>query len=187
MYTTENLYSQQVSVYTDLQKEGRARSAPNTKPLDDETDYDPPTIVKILRAQQQGTIFRTAASQVKQRDCKLAVSQEGLLFCKAHLDGAIQFVLPPSLQQRISMKSHFSSLAGHPSHYQMYDTRSQAFYWHHVAADVDFVVHNCSISAGNHSKFHQRCNILLFLASDPFEPIGMDFVESFPKVVQSSQ
>lgn len=56
-----------------------------------------------------------AAAQGEQCSCRTLVHMEGLLERKAHINGAFQDVLPPSLRQRLLIMSPLQKLRGTPA------------------------------------------------------------------------
>lgn len=114
LYAIDSLDDPHAPVHTVEQDGDHARNVPKTNPTDDEADFDPPTTVKIVRTQQQDFVCRAAAIPVRQRSCEFTVNKESKLFLKAHIDGAIQVMLAPSLWQRVPIILHYLPIAGHP-------------------------------------------------------------------------
>lgn len=112
LYVFDNFDSPSALVHAVVLKEDRVRDVLNTKPSNGKAENDPPITVKMIEVQQQDNISRTAKTQVRQGNSKFTVSQEGLLVHKAHIDAAIQVVLPPSLRHYILLMLHYSPLAG---------------------------------------------------------------------------
>lgn len=81
---------------------------------------------------------------------------------------------------------HYSPFAEHASQRQMYETLRRTFYWHHIAADFDYVVRNFASCARNNSMCRHRFNKPLSPASEPLEISIKNSVGPFPKMVHSN-
>lgn len=113
--------------------------------------------------------------------------QEGLLVRKAHIDGAIQVVVPPSLRQRALVMSHYLSVAEQLVQRRMYSTLGQTFYLPTIVAGVDNFSHNSASGARKSSEYCHRRNVRLLRTSEPLELVAMYFDGSFPKPWQGNQ
>lgn len=72
-------------------------------------------------------------------------------------------------------------------HYRrMYDAFSKTFYWRSMAANVVYIVRNCTSSAQNIPRYRHGRNMHIFPASGPLELTTMNVVGPFPKSVQGS-
>lgn len=129
-----------IMMYTFSHDEKHPRPLLGINPSSDKIQQDPLPGVKILRAQQQDNLCRTAAIHVGQRSCKSAVNKVNFVVRKGHTDGAIQILLPPSLRQRVLTMSYNPPIAGCPGQRRMYDTLKIAFYSSHRSADFDNIV-----------------------------------------------
>lgn len=76
------------------QYEGHSQTVLDTNASNDKIKYDPQTFVGVLRAQQQFTLCRTVAAKLGQRNFKFILNNKVLILRKAHIDRAIQIVLP---------------------------------------------------------------------------------------------
>lgn len=102
-------------------------------------------------------------------------------------DGAIHFVIQPSLLQLMLMVSHHLSIAGHPGQQRMHDTLHRNFYWLHTTADVIQIVNTCPRSARNNFSSAIGINSSSSQPLSSWTLVAMDVVGPFPKTVEDSE
>lgn len=90
LYAISNHNNLPHSAHSVLHDVNHVQVVQDTSPSCDKAEYTPQTAVKIVRAHQYNTLYRTAAAQVGQRNCDFKVYKKGLLVLKARIDSAIQ-------------------------------------------------------------------------------------------------
>lgn len=159
----------------------------NTNTSSDEIIYAPSSTIKIIRAQQQATLCRPSAAQVGPRMCKSTVDNDGLLVRKAHIDGAIQIMLPSALRQNVLMMPHYPTITGYPSQRRMYKSLKRTLFWPHMAA-VDYcAVRNCTSCDWNIPKYYHSHHLRLLPTTGPLKLIAIYVVGPLPKTVHSGK
>lgn len=69
----------------------------------------------------------------------------------------------------------------------MNHTLRRTFYWHHMGADVDCIVRNCTSCVWNSPTYCHICDMHLFMANGLLEFIAMDSVCLLPETMRGSQ
>lgn len=69
----------------------------------DKSTYDPPTLIKLNRAQKYGFFFQAATTQLSCDHSMITINSGDLLVRRSTVDGAIRIVVSSSLLQRILM------------------------------------------------------------------------------------
>jgi hypothetical protein len=80
-------------------------------------------------------------------DSLLDYEDSGVLVRRSPLDGALQIVVPKSLQQGLFYLERFPRTAGHPGVTRMFRTLRKRFFWKRMSADVSETFRQCDACA----------------------------------------
>jgi hypothetical protein len=112
----------------------------------------------------------------------------GVLVRRAPLDGALQIVVPASLQPRVLHLEHFPRTAGHPGVTRMFRSLRKRYFWKSMSADVSETVRQCDVCARNRIKERRKTSPLkLFPASLPLEYVSIDLLGPLPKTAHGNR
>lgn len=84
------------------------------------------------------------------------------------------------------MMLNYLSHAEHLCQPQIYDTLKQIFYWVYMAADVNYILQNCTSCAENHLKYCDRSNVYNSPSIRPLEFVAINSFRPFPKSVEGN-
>lgn len=134
----------------------------------------------MIRALAENTFCRAAAAQVLQHNCEFTVNQEGLVVREARIDGEVSIVIFPSLRRHTLMLSQYFSPTKHLDQHRMGDAIRQTFCWPHKAAEVSYVLRNCTTCDRNNLRYRRRRQIPHFAEGRPLEFLVMAIVGPVP-------
>jgi len=148
----------------------------------------PPTTEEMILAQSEDKYCQQLTATVGTPGSIFDINRLGVLVRISKLDGAVQVVVPLSLQPKLLRLGHYSLLAGHPGSRRMYDTMRHEFYWPNMARDVYQVVLDCQSCAATQGTRHRHQKMMkLFQAKGPLEDIAMDLLGPLPRTRHGKQ
>lgn len=99
------------------------------------------------------------------------------------MEGAINFVVPPSLSQRILLLSDHPPNARHSAYFQTYDTLARDFYWPRMAADIELTFSKFQTSVRNTPRYRRKRTLQILFTTEFLNFIAMNILEPFPKTM----
>ena len=150
--------------------------------VDNDAPADPIPIEEFLEEQSKDPFCKAKAETVGEANSNFDYDRYGFLVRRSPLDGALQRVVPKSLQARVLHAAHYPRLAGHPGGTRMYLTLRRDYYWPHMANDAYATVKSCRSCNKNRGTAAKHQKLLkLFPASGPLEFVAMDLLGPLPK------
>lgn len=104
----------------------------------------PQSVQEIIYEQSTDDFCKTAALSVGITGSQYSVDKSRFLIRQASIDGALQMVVPKSLQVQVLHLSHHPVLSGHPGQRRMYHTLHHNYYWPQIAKEIYELVDSCA-------------------------------------------
>ena len=156
--------------------------------IPEETDIVPITPQEFLEEQSKDPYCQSQKEKTELDNSKFKYDHNGFLVRRSSIDGALQKVVPKSLQARLLYLAHYPRLAGHPGAIRMYYTLRREYYWPMMASDVYNTVKECSSCASvRGTLFKHQKYLKLFPAAGPLEFIAIDILGPLPKTRKGNQ
>jgi hypothetical protein len=102
-------------------------------------------------------------------------------------DGALQIIVPKSLQQRLLHLEHFTRTAGHPGMTRNFRSLRKRFFWKIMSAEVSETVSQCDACARNRINERNKTSYLkVFPASFLLEYVFIELLGPLPKTAHGN-
>ena len=146
------------------------------------------SIEELLAAQKQDRSCQRYAHTVGCPGSQFTFDHAGILTRISKIDGALQKVLPASLQPRAIYLGHYTPLSGHPGSRRMYDSLRRELYWPFMASDIAQSVKDCYSCAKTRGTYYAHQKYLqLFPPAGPLEFVAMDLLGPLPNSTRGNK
>jgi len=153
----------------------------------DQTAVKPLDLDELIAEQGEDVMCQQFVEQTQKPHSPFKMQANGLLVRQSPKDGAIQTVIPETLQPRVLYLAHYPLLAGHPKSTKMYETMRRQYYWPRMMEDVTQTAKDCRECAeARGTRYKSQKPMKLFPARKPLEFIAMDLLGPFPATESGS-
>lgn len=142
---------------------------------------DPTSIQKIYHEKSTDDLYKKDAPSIRRLRLLYSANPSGFPICQAFIDGAIQKVVPKSLQARFPFLFHHPVAPHYQRHHVEFNTLRCNYYWPHMAYNTCQLVEKCAeCRKARENNRHQR-QLKIFPGCDLLDPIVMDILVQMPK------
>lgn len=144
-------------------------------------------MAEFVKDQVANASRQIAANKFEKARTEITINKKGVFVQRAHVDGALQKLVPHSFRQRILALSHHLSSSVHSVPRRMYDKMQRDYFCPNTTTNIYSTFISCKSCAKNGSNAKYRFHHHLFLATSSLEHVAMNFIGPLPKTTEANQ